>query len=559
MGTVQRTQRLQGLAAMLTLASLFTVVAGCTGSVLGANEAGAGGGKNTPGSVNAGLSPFRHLTRTQYANALETVFGRRFDAWAAELPPDEVSIGYEVGSNVSPTHAEGYLTLAERIGDAVGADPRGLLPCVGDTPAEACILDFIKATGKRAFRRSLTDDEVTALKALYDSGSEEDGAAGGLSLVVEGLLSAASFLYVIEQTPAAADPGDAVRLSGVEIATRLSLLLWDTTPSTELIDAAEAGELDTDDGVREQAALMLQSTRARDGIRRFYGQWLGVQDLAGVKRDGDFTRFPDPLTLNEDMRASLDAFIDEVVWEQDGGIRALLLSRFAYVTPNLAVTFDVPAPEGTEMMVRIAEAPHRAGILTHPAFLTRMARSVGSDPVHRGRFVRERLLCDPLPPPPDAVAGTPQDDTSGLTTREKYAEHSNNENCRGCHALMDPLGFALENFDQLGEFRDTEEGKTVDASGSVIEGGDADGEFDDAQGLAALLANSSEVERCMARQLFRFAVGRPDGEDDADELDRALELARERDGSIRALLEAFVTTPSFTQMIVSEGTGGEGS
>jgi len=202
------------------------------------------------------------------------------------------------------------------------------------------------------------------------------------------------------------------------------------------------------------------------------------------------------------------------VWEGGAPVTNVLRGSTGFVNAALAPLFGVQAA-GASLAEVVLDPSQRLGMLTHPALLSVLAKPNQSAPVIRGKFVREQLLCMKLPPPPPDVVTSAPDPTPGLSTRERFAEHSRDPACAGCHSLMDPIGFALEHFDALGKFRSNDGGKPVDASGRILGGSDVDGEFDGAVMLAERLAASSDVRDCIATQYFRFAVRRTEADDDA--------------------------------------------
>ncbi|MEZ4256147.1 MAG: DUF1588 domain-containing protein [Polyangiales bacterium] len=516
--------------ALLTLS-------GCMGLVDGPIpvRSGSGGSRITSGITDVGTSSIVHLTRMQYANAVEAVVGARFDAIVEQLPADEATVGYEIGSNISPTLGEAYLTAAESIGGAIEQAPEGVFLCDLTAPESSCVDAFIADIGRRAFRRSLEEGEFTSLRATFDATRGTEGVQAAVGIVVQMILASPSFLYVYDSLPDGAGSGDVVRRSGTEIITRLSLSLWNTLPDVDLIARAESGEFDEDAPVDGLIDEMLDDARAEGGFRRFYEQWLGITSLLHESRDGDYAVYPRPYELGQDLVSSLDAYVDDIMWSSGGGVRELFLSDFVYVNDNLAVTLALPPVEGTEL-ARMDSVPNRLGLLTQPAFLVAHAVQTRSDPVRRGKAIRERFLCGTLPPPTVAVnLGTR--DMTGLTTRQiLQQEHLTEDACAGCHRLMDPLGFGLENFDQLGAFRADEQDIPIDATGNILDGGDAEGDFDGYKELAGKLADSANVEFCVARHYFRYEAGRLQTAQEEEAILNALESSTAQGSSLRAMV-----------------------
>src|SRR5690606_29966208 len=238
-----------------------------------------------------------------------------------------------------------------------------------------------------------------------------------------------------------------------------------------------------------------------------------------------------------------DRFVDHVYWDA-GNASALFTSKVVYVTPRLATLYGV-APPSTDLAP--VELPDRAGLLTQPALLAVLAHPDQSAPVLRGAFVRERLMCLPVPPPPPTVNNMPPDPDPNATTRERFRVHTESDECRACHQLIDGIGFGLEAYDQLGRYRELENGLPVDVSGDVVGTGDPelDGPYAGAQALAARLGSSRRVADCLARSWYQYAVGRTPAEADACSLEQVTSAFQRSQGDLRELLVAVTLSDGF--------------
>ena len=490
-------------------------------------------------AATLGAAPLRRLTRFEYGRTVHDLTGVAETA-ADELPPDEKSLGFEGLADtysVSTLHAAKYLEVAEGAARALVSDAARLSAFAGCNPLadEACVEPFVRAFGRRAFRRSLAPDETNALLALYGA-TRTPGPADGVSAVVATVLEAPQFLYRPE--PAAKDAA-----FGPALATRLSFMLVAAAPDAELLDAAESGELDTQRGLLTQADRLLATPRAGEAFAHFVNQWWDLDGLSDVQKDTSLYR-----TWTKQMPAELgletSAFLD-AAWRGTPSLATLLAAPYTFVDATLASFYGVDAPAGAGLVKVELGAGRAAGLFTQGSFLAIHAKPNQTSPVLRGKFVRERLLCDPpAPPPPDLVVRPPTVDPR-LSTRERYAAHTENAACAGCHSLMDPIGFAFEHFDAAGRYRDVDAGKPVDASG-YLTGTDVDGSVDGVQALADKLLSSEQVRTCVARQWFRHAFGR-DATTDADTCTvgaLASELAR-TDGDVRAVMRATVEQELF--------------
>lgn len=539
----------------LTTLSLVLALAGCEGILLD-GATGPRGSSRTEGPASCGTpdtaaSTIPRLTRVEYDYAVEDLLGDTTGP-ARAFVPDDVTTGFEVGGAVSPLLVEQYLSTATEIATRATEDLAGLTGCA--TEGEACARTFIEALGRRAYRRPLTSEESASLLEVYRTGAMLEDHRTGIQLVLESLLVSPSFLYHVESATPDASAGALVELDDFEVASRLSFFFWRSIPDDELLDAAEAGELADPGNVEAQARRLLEDERAQRGIHDFHRQWLGLDRLEVVERDA--TVYPEySHELAGDMRASLELFLGDVM-TNGGSLDDLLRTDFAYVNERLAPIYGLEGVTGPELRRVSVDPSQRAGLLTHPALLTLLGKSNQSDPIHRGVFVRTRLLCQQLPPPPGDVDITPPDLEPGLTTRERFDQHRSEPRCAGCHQLIDPIGYGFERYDAIGRFRATEEGHDVDASGEVFSGGDASGPFDGALELADQLSSSDTVRSCVARQWFRYATGRVETADDLcalEQLDRSFE---ESGYDVRELMIALVATDAFThRRIPTESSG----
>ncbi len=385
--------------------------------------------------------------------------------------------------------------------------------------------------------------DVDRLLALYDVGAMTS-YAHGIELVLRAVLQAPQFLYRVELgTPEQVSP-TAIKLSGYEIASRLSYAVWNTAPDAKLTQAAVSGTLSTKEGVAEQLTWMLADPKGAKFVRRFLEGWIRLADVGSVVKDSML--FPD-WDATKPMRAAVrdqaTSFFDYVLASQSGSFKSLLTSRTVFANKTLAEYYGVAAtgdafqpfdrPEGTA-----------SGLLTLPALLATQAKPGESWPIYRGKFVREQLLCEELPSPPANVPNPP-DVMPGVSTRERFKQHESIPSCAACHVLIDPIGFGFENFDAVGRYRTVENGVPVDASGEVFQTSDADGKFVGIGELGTKLAGSGEVERCLARQWFRFVLSRYEQDVDGCSMKSLVDQFESAGGRLDALPQAIVRTDAF--------------
>jgi hypothetical protein len=534
-------------------------LAGCGGSALPASDsdnAGGEGGEGGPSpgpsiddrtctSAGAPESPLRRLTAFEYANTVKDLLGLTTPP-VFTLPADEVTDGFDNNAEilrVTTLHAETYLDASEALAAAAVMDLARLAPCDAGRSDDACARGFIASFGRRAFRRPLTSDEQERAFGLFTAGKTLEGYRTGIELVVRGMLQSPSFVYRLELGVAPQTGQEMVPLSQYEIATRLSYFLWATAPDLPLLDQADAGKLGTRAEVRDQAREMLDDPRARPVVRSFHQQWLGIAGIAQVTKDP--AAYPD---FGEDVRAAMQgqaaAFTEHVVWQGDARLDTLLASPLTLVNAPLRAIHDVPGSQAlsAEFTPVTVRGP-RAGVLTLPAVLSTHALPNQSSPVHRGVFVRERLLCQTPPAVPANVDVTAPEPDPKASTRERFAQHREDAACAACHRLMDPIGLGFEHFDGIGRYRTSDGGKPVDARGEIVSSDDADGAFDGVVELGTRLAGSAQVNACVATQWFRYALGRHEGTADRCGLENLASTLQK--GDLRDLLVDITQTDAF--------------
>lgn len=428
----------------------------------------------------------RRLTHAEYDRTVEDLVGITWDA-GATFASDRVVDGYHNDAKaltVSSLLADQYRASAEEV--AAAADLAALLPC---TSADGdCAAAFIESFGFRAFRRPLTQGDVDRYGALWAAVSASDGFDEGVRWVIAAMLQSPHFLYRAEL--GVQDGSGVFALTGWELATALSYDLWGTTPDAALLARAAAGELDDPEGLAEVAAEMLDDPRTLQTAADLVEVWLDTSQLQTVSRDG----LDGPLrdALRQETR---DLVID--LAGQGGTLDDLMTARHTFVEPSLAAHY------GLEGSGRVPlDGVRYGGLLTQGSVLATHGRPLGSGPVQRGVAVRERLLCEDLPPPPANLDTSPPEIDPSASTRDQYTEHSANPECAGCHDKIDPLGFGFEHYDQLGRWRADDRGHAVDDSGSV-DGVAFAGPFE----LADVLLDDPRFRACFVKTWRRHATG----------------------------------------------------
>jgi hypothetical protein len=431
--------------------------------------------------------------------------------------------------------------LAKEVKDVpalVGCDVKG-------DAASDCVRAFIERFGQRAYRRPLTADEAKSLLDIWTTTTAAADAEMGVRGVLTAILVSPHFLFRPEFGDGASSVAGALKASPFEIASRLASLLWSSIPDDDLLEAAAKGELQTRAQVSAQAQRLLEDPRARAATSSFYEQWLDLARLSTASKDAKL--YPEfDAALKTSMAEEAKRFVDFVVWEGDARAATLFGASFSFLNKRMAKHYGVEGPADDATFERVELDPSKfAGFLTQPAYMAGLASPTESSPFKRGAWVRRRLLCQDLPDPPNDVPNLPKP-KEGLSLRERAEQHSAGAACRGCHQLIDGLGFGLEQYDAIGGFRDVEGGEPIDSSGVVTSTEDADGEFNGGAELAARLAGSEQVRRCVATQWLRYSLARPDSADDACALAQLQTSFQESDGDLKGLMLELTQTDAFS-------------
>ena len=547
------------VSACMVIVGLLAGLAGCDGTIEDPpslagpvldlpNVPDDEDGDGIPDTLIPAPSGLRRLTRAQYINSVFDLTGIAIDP---NIDADLVANGsISVGTTrttISPRSVQQYEDAAYLVAGQVIADEtaRGrVVPCTptgGDD--SACMREFVETFGRRAWRRALSDEEVERYLGVSTNAASVLGDFwGGVEFGVAGLLQSPNFLLRVELGEGAeVGEGDSAgRLySGQEMASRISFAVCNTTPDDELLDAAEAGTLDTVAGLRAQVERLAGSECAREAIRGLFEEVVGLSD-GHFNKDEEV--FPDlSPTLGESLQESLLSTVEAWVLEDNLNYRQFFTRSDARINADVAEIYGMDPVDG---FTEVELPANRRGLLSHGALLARHAHSESSSPTLRGRFVRVSLLCGTIPSPPDDVGELPEASIDAPTRRERLAEHRANAACAACHDQMDPIGLALENFDGVGVWRDRENGALIDASGQL------DGVFyDDAVGLGEAVGEHPNLMECLVRNFYRYAGGHIETPGETRTI-LQLKSAFEETGFIRELL---------VELLVSEGfrTAGE--
>jgi hypothetical protein len=390
---------------------------------------------------------------------------------------------------------------------------RRILTCTPTTPAQEprCAKTILSTLARRAYRGTVTPAQIDVLTRFYDQGRRDGGSfEAGIEYALRRLLVSPEFLYRIETDPAPSAPtaaGGVYRINDLELASRLSFFLWSSIPDDELLEAAANGSLRTAAALRVQVRRMIADPKSETLARNFGGQWLLIRNMPTTRPGENYALAFDD-TLRQAMQRETEMLLDSVIRENRGAME-LLTADYTFLNERLAQHYNIPGIQGSHFRrVQLAADSPRRGLLGQGSILTLTSPAIRTSPVIRGKWVLNNILGTPPPDPPPNVPSLNDRRTQGKvkTVRERLAQHRADVVCATCHSMIDPSGFALENFDAIGRWRTVDESfNPIDASGQLPDGSS----FNGVQGLrSALAAHPERFAHTVAEKLMTFALGR---------------------------------------------------
>lgn len=553
-----------GLSAALALVGCTAEISGGSRPSGSSPDAGGGGsssgGTTTPPvTVDGKVVPFapasgsfKRLTATELKNSLSALLGS-VSVNVGDLEPDTWLSGFaKVGSSavsVSPAGVEKYQSVIEAATAEVFADAARQTAFVGCSPQgitdTTCFRSFVERFGRLAWRRALTPAQIDSKTALAASLAETLGSATeGLRSTTNAILLSPNFLYRLERGEPDAST-TSWRYNDYEMASRLSFFLTNSTPDEQLLAAAESKQLSAADGIRAQAARLLESAVGRESVRNFVSELFRLPVIAGRAKDpGLFPSYTPE--LQRGIMREVPAMFEDLVFEQGAPATDIFSTRVTYVNADLAKLYGLDATGLTAdswVKVTLPATGLRAGYLGTAAFLSQFANQKEGSPTLRGKSIRATLLCETIPDPPPDVSPTFEEAPAGvvMTKRDQLAEHRKaGGTCAGCHSLMDPLGLPLENFDAIGAFRETDHGLPIDATG------DLDGvPFNGPVELGKLMSQSEKATACLVRNLYRYATGVLETEGQEPAIKQLLTQFQADNRDFKKLMTALVASDGF--------------
>lgn len=463
----------------------------------------------------------RRMSQEQYANTIAYVFGRDIDV-GTPFAPLRRTDGLLAAGAASAGVTSGELQQLQRSASMIAAQilDKGsiehktpsrrdfLVPCkpANETAADdACATTFLQHVGRLLYRRPLQQERLAGLVAEANKGATDlHDFYAGLAPVLEGMLIDPKFLLIADLTEPDPDHEGKRRLDAYSLASRLSFFLWNAAPDDELLRAAESGEIHDEDQFERIVDSMLASPRLESGVWAFFDDMFGFEGFDNLAKDPAVYPSVTGATLKDAREQTLRTVIDQLVIRK-ADYRDLYTTRDTFISPALATVYQVPTMPGWVPHEFPADS-RRTGFLTQISFLTLYAHPARSSPTLRGKGLRERLLCQVVPPPPPNVDFSLLENPAAdyKTQRDRVNAHLHEPACAGCHKLTDPMGLALENFDGSGRYRDNERGNPIDTSGNL------DGkEFKDVTGLAQALHDHPSLTSCLVKRMYSYGAGGP--------------------------------------------------
>ena len=509
-----------------------------------------------PEPATSGSDPvMRRLSNEQYRNVIADVFGPHITVagQADSLLRTEglLALGAQ-SARITPSGFEKFYGMARSIAQqVVNEDNRSSQftcePASIAEPDDVCAQQFFADVGRLLYRRPLMEEELAIpVAAARDSAATNEDFYTGIALGLTGMLTAPQFLFVVDMTEPAPSNTSKRQLTAYAKAARLSFLLWlwNTTPNEVLLSAAERGELDTQEGIDTHVDRMMASHRLEAGVRSFFMDFLRFEEFETLEKDSIiYPAFT--VQVIEDAKEQVLLTVLDLLMERREDYRNLFTTKKTFVTGPLARVYRVPTSRPTGNAWEPYEFPEsdpRAGLLMQVGFAALASHPGRSSPTLRGMAIREALLCQQVPSPPGDVDFSQFEDpeSPNPTAKDRLVAHSVEPACAGCHKIMDPIGLGLEQLDGIAQFRTTENGAVIDASG------DLDGiPFEDGAGLGRAMWQNPATTACLVNRLTEYALGRPMGGGDRDFMTYLEERFAEDGHRFPDLLRRIATSRAF--------------
>ncbi|MFZ5894923.1 MAG: DUF1592 domain-containing protein [Myxococcota bacterium] len=534
------------------------------------NNTGSGGmmmsGEPVPSALPApnactSNSPGPRLVRRLSAAEFNASIRDLFQDQTAPVAPvfnDQRVLGFSVDAKalvVQGLNADQLMNNAEAVAQwAVSKHLSQIASC--NQLDSNCGKQWIKAFARKAFRTAIADNDprIEAYNKLFLA---ETSFADGVTTVVTAMLQSPYFVY---RTELGTGTSGTTTLTPYEVANSLSYLLTGSAPDNTLMQAADqvqSGGMQLSQMVDQQAQRLMSTQASQNAVMNFMSGWLGLDKLYSMVKDDNVYKLSD--AQRDDMAGETRAFILDV-FGSSGSVSNLFNANYSFLNQSLASYYGVSGSGMSTSFQKVTLDPSKrdGGLLAQASILTGYARADLSSPTQRGHLVRTRLLCQDVPPPPAGLDTKFQPAMTAKTTRDRYLQEHGSPSrpeCYGCHRLMDPIGVAFEHYDSFGRYRTTENGITIDATGTIYQASQKDGDIaidglSGAKGLQQYLANSDELKRCLVRYWSYYAYGSASWSQDACTYDTVQKEASNNSYALKSVLMAIIHAPRFTQRVV---------
>ncbi|GGY67524.1 DUF1592 domain-containing protein [Marinobacter zhanjiangensis] len=494
----------------------------------------------------AGPRQLNLLTRYQYENAVTDLLGVNADNITTNFPTEARVKGFSnnaAKNYVTARHFDEYMRAAAQLaGDAVSQQKGALLSC--DENTNGCAQQFVENFGLKAFRRPLTNEERSGYVSLF---KDQGDFNSGMTAVIEAMLVSPNFLYISELGEA---QGNGVyELTPYELASQLSFIFQGTIPDDALLAAAGSNQLETPEQLASQARRLLQTEQARIHMGHFVEQWLEADPASmGSKDPHIYPRFNGD--VRDAMHKELRAFFTHVMYDSTGRFQELLNADYVFVNQALANYYNLPGVSGDNIRMVTDTTGTRGGILATGAVMAAHGHANESAPIPRGNFVRRRLMCQDLPPPPEELDTSFPDPDPNYTTRERFEEKTGDPDCQTCHLYINGVGFGFAAFDGAGGYRTTDNGKQVNTYGEIygLESllDDSSAAYDGVRQMQQVLSQTDSSKSCLATQFYRFARGYIETSSDENTIDNLTQLFAASDYNLQELMVGITQLQTFT-------------
>lgn len=499
----------------------------------------------------------RRLNEPQYRQSIRDIFGDDIEINGRFEPELREHGLLALGSATLSLTAGGfeqYFNLSRDIAEQVLGDTRRdtIMPCApaaGTDFDAACAEQFVSHYGELLFRRPLTNGELqTRLQTAAHGTAETGDFYTGLQLALGSLLAAPEFLFRIERAEADPNRPGEWRLDAWGRASRLSFLLWNTTPDAALLAAARSGDLYTESGLQAQVQRLTASPRVQDGIEAFLIDMMQIDGFDGLVKDASiYPKFNQ--LVADSAREQMVKTLVELLIVQQRDYREIFTTNDTFLNRPLAAIYQVPFVSDEEWApFTFPDSSDRAGIFSQIGFLALYAHPGSSSPTLRGVKLHEIFLCEHTPEPPADVDFSSVVDSNAATSRERLLDHMQNPGCITCHQRTDPPGLALEHFDGLGQLRRYENGQLIDVSADLF-----GAHFVGAPGLGEYLYNDSRAPACLVRNLYSYGVARMPAAAERAFLNAQIEQFADNGHRVPALFGQMASTPEFFSVVLPQG------